>query len=79
MSEMKMTIELRDPEVWYRKSTKEWIVDVNILTPNCSQCIRFSNKKRSKALKSFYKYCTSGLLDMEMIYLFEHKEIHFKT
>lgn len=69
---------IKTPKLWYRKSTKEWVLYVVITTHSVQTSITFTNKKRSKVLKQFYKFCTSGILMEEMLYRFRHNEIHIE-
>jgi hypothetical protein len=74
---MDIKVKIRNLNVWYRDSTKEWVVHADITSNNVHLSINFSNKKLNKSKKSFYKFCTQGILGEEMLYLFKEQQIHF--
>ena len=74
---MDIRVRICDPFVYYRHSTKEWIVAIDVETDNTSTSINFPHKKLNKAKVKFYKYCLEGLLGEEMIHRFRQHEIHF--
>lgn len=74
---MNIKVEIKDIYVFYRDSTKEWVVQVNIISNNVCLSINFPNKKLNKCKKNFYKFCIQGILGEEMLYLFKEHLIHF--
>lgn len=76
---IRLSVDIEKPVLWYRESTKEWVVFTYISTPHAYKAISFPNKKRSKAIKAFYRFFTSrGILEDEMMYLFGHNMIEIE-
>lgn len=75
---MQITIDMSEPYIRYRQSTKEWVVSVAFYSNNASMSVNFSHKNKNKAKKMFYKFCVSGILGEEMQYRFKNNMIHIE-
>lgn len=65
---MSITVDIKQPYIFYRKSTHEWVVLITIVSDFVATNISFPIKRKNKAKKNFYKFCTSGILGEEMKY-----------
>lgn len=51
---------------FYRQSTKEWVVNANVITDRTALSVDFTDKKLKKAKKKFCKWCSKGIVGVEM-------------
>lgn len=75
---MDLTIHIDGPYMWYNNESKIWRISINIVGPLVSSSVGFSNKKKNKVKKNFYKWVIEGPLGDEMYELFKENKIHFK-
>ena len=71
-----MRVKVYTPYIWYRNSTKEWVVNFVIKSRDVAECVIFSAKKKNKAKKRFVKFCCDGVLGDEFLSRFKNNEIH---
>ena len=68
---MKWEIEITNIYIWYRNSTKEWVISVAAKTNySCSISINYSSKKLNKAKKMMFKNLAKDLMQAEIEYSF---------
>lgn len=74
---IRFQFSISTPEMWYRKSTREYVISCLIETDNTIQAINFTSKKPNKAKKMFYKYILQNSpISEEFRYLVKKNRIH---
>ena len=74
---MKVKVEIKNPRVWYRKSTNEWVVSATFVSRDVCESINFVTRKKNKSKRKFYEFCCKGIIGEEMRSRFKNNEIHF--
>ena len=63
---MNWNIEIKDAYVWYRDSTKEWVITIIAVTNSCALSINYANKRLNKAKKSMFRNLANDLMKDEI-------------
>lgn len=63
---MKIVIDIKNVHIWYRESTKEWVISVQASTNSCLLSLNYSAKTLNKAKKQMCKCLSQELLAEEI-------------
>ena len=70
-------VQISRPYLWFRKSTREWVVSCTFATDNTTTAVNFSSKKKNKAKRNFYLYLMKdSVASEEFKYLLSQNLIH---